>query len=181
MKKKILWIPFYFLIHYLPNHIINKIPFYFIRHFYYKLIIGIKIGSGSSIHMNVIINKRNIKIGNNSAISRGCYLDGRGGLIIGNNVSVSPGVQFITASHDVNSSDFKYIKKQIIIEDYVWIGTNAIILPGVKLCKGSVVAAGSVVSKDVEEYNIVGGVPSKFMSLRNKNLNYNCRWFPPFD
>src|SRR5690606_26980754 len=115
-------------------------------------------------HMNVFINKRKIIIGKNSAINRGCYLDGRGGLIIGNNVSISPGVQLITATHDVNSSDFNYLTKEITIEDYVWIGTNAIILPGVKLKKGSVVAAGTVVTKDVEEYDIVGGVPSKIIS-----------------
>ena len=181
MKKKLLWYPYYFIVHYVPNHIINIIPFYFIRHFYYKVVMGIKIGSGSSIHMKVFVNKRNIKIGKDSAISRGCYLDGRGGLIIGDNVSVSPGVQLITATHDVNSTDFKYSTKEIIIEDYVWIGTNAIILPGVKLRKGSVVAAGSVVAKNVSEYDIVGGIPSKKISKRNKNLNYNCRWFPPFD
>ena len=181
MKRKLLWYPYYFIIHYLPNHIINIVPFYFIRHFYYRYIVGINLGKGSSIHMNVTINKRKIEIGLNSAINRGCYLDGRGGLFIGNNVSISPGVQLITASHDVNSSDFKYLKKKIIIEDYVWVGTSAIIMPGVKLGVGSVVAAGSVVTKNVESYTIVGGVPAKEISKRNKDLNYNCSWFPPFD
>ncbi|MBD0831208.1 acyltransferase [Aestuariibaculum sp. TT11] len=181
MVKKILWYPFYFLIHYLPNNIINKIPFYFIRHFYYRYVVGIELGKGSSIHMNVTINKRKIKIGLNSAINRGCYLDGRGGLDIGDNVSISPGVQLITATHDVNSPDFKYITKEIKIEKHVWIGTNAIIMPGITLGEGVVVAAGAVVTKSVEPYHIVGGVPAKVISKRNKSLNYNCRWLPPFD
>ncbi|WP_188653894.1 acyltransferase [Yeosuana aromativorans] len=142
---------------------------------------SIKIGKGSSIHMNTFINRRKVEIGKNSVVNRCCYLDGRGGLFIGNNVSISPEVQLITASHDVNSATFKYYEKEIIIEDFVWIGTRAIILPGVKLGKGSIVASGSVVTKDVDQFDIVGGVPAKIIGKRASNLDYNCRWFPPFD
>lgn len=179
--KTILKYPYYFIINYLPNHIINRIPFYFIRHSYYRYILGIKMGKGSSIHMNTFINRNKIFIGKNSVINRSCYLDGRGGLRIGNNVSISPEVHLITASHDINSSDFKYIESQIVIEDYVWVGTKAIILPGIKLGKGCVVASGAVVTKDVPDFKIVGGVPAKIIKERNKKLNYKCNWLPPFD
>ncbi|WP_394747991.1 acyltransferase [Spongiimicrobium salis] len=181
MIKNILRYPFYFLINYLPNHIVNKIPFYTIRHAYYKLILKIRIGKGSSIHMNTFINRNKISIGENTAINRRCYLDGRGGLSIGNNVSISPEVHLITASHDANSEDFQYYSKAITIEDYVWIGTRATVLPGVTLGKGCVVATGAVVSKDVSPYTIVGGVPAKKIGERTNKLTYNCRWFPPFD
>jgi maltose O-acetyltransferase len=141
----------------------------------------ISIESGSSIHMGTYINRSNIKIGQNTAINRNCYLDGRGELIIGSNVSISPEVKLITADHDLQSKDFEFRKESIVIEDYVWIGTGVIILPGVKIKKGAVVAAGSVVTKDIPEYCVYGGVPAKFIKKRNKDLNYNCKWFPPFD
>lgn len=179
--KRILRYPYHFMINYLPNHIINIIPSYFIRHAYYKFVLGIKMGKGSSIHMNTRINRNNIIIGQDTSINVSCYLDGRGKLLIGNNVSISPGVHLITGSHDVQSQDFKYITKDVTIEDYVWIGTRATILPGVKLGKGSVVAAGAVVRKDVSPYSIVAGVPAKITGKRNQNLKYNCRWLPPFD
>ena len=181
MKNRLLRYPYHLVINYIPNHIINKIPLYFVRHAYYKVILGIKLGSGSSIHMNTFINRNKIQIGQNSVVNRNCYLDGRGRLIIGNNVSISPEVHLITASHDVNSEYFDYFVKDIIVEDYVWIGTRATILPGVKLGKGCVVAAGSTVTKDVSAYDIVGGVPAKVIGKRKQNLNYTCRWLPPFD
>jgi len=179
--KRFLKYPFYFIINYLPNHIINKIPFYSIRHYYYRFIFRIKLGKGSSIHMNCFFNRNNIIIGNNTSINRKCYLDGRGRIVIGNNVSLSPEVNLITGSHDVNSEDFKYFTSPIRIEDYVWIGTRVTILPGVTLGKGCVVATGAVVSKNVSPYTIVGGVPARIIGMRNENLDYNCKWMPPFD
>ncbi|MBU2900551.1 acyltransferase [Maribacter dokdonensis] len=131
--------------------------------------------------MNCFINRSKIVIGENSVINRKCYLDGRGGVIIGNNVSISPEVNLITATHDAQSKNFEYAIKLIRIEDYVWIGTRATILPGVSLGKGCVVATGSVVSKDVAPFTIVGGVPAKKIGDRNNYLDYNCKWMPPFD
>ncbi len=166
---------------YIPNYIIAYIPFYSIRHFYYRKILRIKLGRYSSIHMGVFINKNNIVIGENCAINRKCYLDGRGGIYIGDNVSISPEVQLITADHDIDSEYFEYNERPIYINDYVWIGTRAIILPGVTIGKGSVIAAGSVVTKDVPPYCVYGGVPAKYIKKRNNNLSYTCKWFTPFD
>lgn len=176
MIKKII----YNTIYYTLNSIINKIPIYTIRHFFYR-IIGIQIGKKSSIKMNAYIEGKNIKIGENSSIGRFSYLDGRGELIIGNNVSISPHVFFITGSHDVNSSEFKFEASSIIIEDYVWIGTRTTIKGGVKIGKGAVVAIGAVVTKDVEPYTIVGGVPAKKIGERNRDLKYKIDWSPFFN
>jgi acetyltransferase-like isoleucine patch superfamily enzyme len=172
---------FYFYRNYIPNHVINKIPFYFIRHFFYRRVYKLKMGSGSSIHLNCFINRFNIEIGKNSAINRRCYLDGRGGIIIGDNVSISPEVHLITAEHDLNDSSFGYITDSIELEDYVWVGTRAIILPGVRLGKGCVVAAGAVVTKSFPEFSVIAGVPAKLISKRIEKLNYSCNWMPPFD
>jgi acetyltransferase-like isoleucine patch superfamily enzyme len=172
---------FYFYRNYFINHVLNKIPFYNIRHFLYRYMYGIKIGKGSSIHLNCFLNRLNLNIGKNTSINRKCYLDSRGGINIGNNVSISPEVHLITASHNINDSNFKFYTKQIIIEDYVFIGTRAVILPGIILKEGCVVAAGSVVTKSFPEYSVVAGVPAKVISKRNNNLNYSCKWMPFFD
>lgn len=170
-----------FFEHYFCNHIVNKIPFYSIRHFFYRKIKGVIIGPGSSIHLNTFIDSVNVFIGNNSTIGRSSYLDGRGGLVIGNNVSISPQVNIITAQHHTNCEFFSNEIKRVKINDYVWIGTGAIILPGVELGRGSVVAAGAIVSKDVGEFNIVAGNPARLIGIRNKNLVYNAAWLKGFD
>ena len=146
---------FYFYRNYIPNHFVNKIPFYFIRHFIYRKIYRLKLGKGSSIHLNCVINRFNIEIGKNTTINRKCYLDCRGGITIGDNVSISPDVQLITAQHDVNDPSFTFVKESIVIKDYVFIGTRAIILPGVQLGKGCVVASGAVVTKSFPDYTVV--------------------------
>jgi acetyltransferase-like isoleucine patch superfamily enzyme len=170
-----------FFHNYFSNYWINKIPFYFVRHQYYKKIMGINLGRGSSIHMNCFLYGTNIHIAENSTINRNCYLDGRGRLVIGNNVSVSPEVQLITEDHDYNSINFAGRSRDIIIDDYVWIGTRVTILPGVHIGEGAVVCAGAVVTKDVAPYDVVAGVPAVKIKERSRNLNYNPSWFPYFD
>lgn len=167
--------------YYIANHIIAYVPGYMIRHLFYRKVLGYKIGKGSSIHINTFISGRNIKIGEFSTIGRRCYLDGRGELVIGNSVSISPDVQLITAQHDMDDPNFPNMFGTLIVEDYVWIGTRAMVLPGVHLGKGSVVAAGAVVACDVPPFTVVGGVPAKPIKKRNPNVNYKCEWFFPFD
>lgn len=181
MANRLLRYPYHFFINYVPNHILNKVPSYNIRNFVYRKIYGIKLGKGSSIHLHTRINRFNIEVGTNSVINRDCYLDGRGGILIGDNVSISPETHLITASHDFSSREFKYFSKPIKIYDFVWIGSRATIMPGVVLGKGCVVATGAVVTKDVKEYDVVAGVPAKVIAQRTKDLDYNCCWKPPFD
>lgn len=170
-----------FLMFYLPNYIIAFIPSYKIRHFYYKFILRIKMGKGSSIHMGAFFYESNLEIGENCCINRKCHLDCRGKITIGNSVSISPECTLITGSHDVNSRSFDYISADIILNNYVWLGTRSMILPGVEIGEGAVVCAGAVVTKNVEPYKIVGGVPAKVIGERNKDLDYSNRWFMAFD
>ena len=179
--RQLVLIPYNFFFLLIPNYLITYIPFYTIRHLYYRFVMRIKIGSGSSIHWGVFINRMNISIGKNCTINRRVYLDGRGKLTIGHSVSISPEVQLITCDHDINSKSFTFKKGQIIVEDHVWIGTRAIVLPNVTIKRGAVVAAGAVVTKDVEEFTVVAGVPAKPIKKRNTTLDYSCKWFPPFD
>lgn len=93
---------------------------------------------------------------------------------IGNRVCINDGVEILTASHDVCDPCWKQVKAPIIIEDYVWIGTGAMILPGVRLGKGAVVGARAVVSKSVPPDTIVVGNPAKILERKRcENLNYN--------
>ena len=170
-----------FLVNYLSNNIINNITFYSVRHIYYKLICRIKIGKGTSIHMKTFIDGQNIIIGKNTVINRSCYLDGRGALIIGNQVSISPHVHIITLSHDMNSPYFENVSTTVEIQDYVWIGSRVVVLQGVKIGEGAVIGAGSVVTKDVEPFTFVAGVPAVKIKDRNRDLVYNPAWFPLFD
>ena len=180
LKKSILYIYLRaFLLEYIVNDILPLIPFWILRKTYLKMI-GMNIEKGSFIMKNTYIHNSNkISIGNHSHINRKCTLDGRGGIEIKNNVSISCGASLITGGHDVQSSDFIGVFKPIIIDDYAWIGYGAIILQGVHIGEGAVVCAGAVVTHDVKPYNIVAGIPAKEKGKRNNNLSYHCHWDTP--
>lgn len=160
---------------------VGCIPSHHIRRFFYRLG-GMKIGKGSTIHTGAVFyDSRNILLGEDTIIGEGAVLDGRARLQIGNHVDIASEVMIYNSEHDVNDKDFGPIEKEVIIEDYVFIGPRAIILPGVHIKKGAVVAAGAVVTKDVLENTIVGGVPAKEISKR-KLTEYSyrlgrARWF----
>jgi acetyltransferase-like isoleucine patch superfamily enzyme len=115
---------------------------------------------------------KNIYIGKRSIIGHDCFLDAKGGIYIKKDVNISSYSKIITAKHLVNDPDFKGIDKPITINDRVWIASGAIILQGITIGEGSVIAAGSVVCKDIEPFTIVGGVPAKKIGHRNCNLRY---------
>ncbi len=157
-----------FLLHlagYLPSHILRK--------FLYR-VGGIKIGRGSTIHMGAVFyDPRNIEIGEDTIIGERSVLDGRAKLFIGNHVDIASEVMLYTSQHDVHDPHFRAIEKSVVIKDYVFIGPRAIIIPGVTIGKGAVVAAGAVVTHDVPDYTIVAGVPAKEIGERkSKDLNY---------
>jgi acetyltransferase-like isoleucine patch superfamily enzyme len=145
---------------------VGLIPSHLFRIFIYKLA-GIKIGRGTRIHMGArFFYPENIKIGEGTIIGDNAFLDGRDNLRIGNHVDIASEVRIYNSEHDINSEDFKAILEPVLIEDYVFIGPRVTILPGVKIGKGAIVAAGAVVTKDVEEFKIVGGVPAQQLGER---------------
>lgn len=131
------------------------------------------IGENSRINLGVIINNpKNITIGNNTYINGGVFTVGDNSrIVIGNDCLISYNVHVRTKTHkyiDKNILIRKQgeLEKDIVIEDDVWIGYGAQIMPGVTLHKGCVVGAGAVVTKDVAEYTVVGGVPAKVIKKR---------------
>lgn len=115
-----------------------------------------------------------IEIGSYSAIGPRAYVAGIGGggrLIIGNYVMMAPEVIILTGSHKYKNIDIPMcyqgsFTSTVIIEDDVWIGIRAIIMPKVTIGKGSIVGAGALVTKDIPPYSIVGGIPAKVIKMR---------------
>ncbi|HIJ02604.1 TPA: acetyltransferase [Candidatus Woesearchaeota archaeon] len=128
-------------------------------------------GKNINIENNAYIgNGSGIRIGNNSGIGERCQLYGK--INIGSDVMMAPDVIILTRNHNIKRKDIPMRlqgmdeEKQVTIEDDVWIGTRAIIMPGVTIRRGSVIAAGSIVTKDVEAYTIVAGIPAKVIKMR---------------
>ena len=177
--KRILKYPYYFIL-YLSNGPIGNCPCWRLRKFMFKKL-GMHISSKTIMNMHqYILHPKGISIGVHTHINRDCILDGRGGLTIGDSVSISYGVKILTGSHDCFKNNFPGKYLPINIGNYVWIGAGATILNNVKVGDGAVIAAGAVVTKDVEPYTITGGVPAKKIGLRPKDLNYRCEWKIPF-
>lgn len=112
-----------------------------------------------------------IIIGNNSGIGIRCQI--RGPLEIGNDVMMGPDVIILTHTHNCDRTDIPMNiqgspqPKKVIIGNDVWIGTRVIIMPGIKIGNGVIIGAGAVVTKDVPDYAIVGGIPAKILKYRN--------------
>ena len=166
---------------YLANGLFMNCMPYCVRHLYLKKACAVKIGRDSSIAMGCFITGSNIEIGQNSVINRFVYLDGRAGVKIGNNVNISHYVLIQTLTHDPQNRDFVCLVLPVVIEDDVWVGARAIILPGVRLGRGCVVGAGAVVTKNVPDYVIVAGCPAKIIGERSRELNYKSKYFPFFN
>ena len=176
MEKKIIRTiclgTYYLFAQFLPK---STIPFAgniskFIRFLLVKNIF-LKVGKNINIENRVWFGSGSkIKIGDNSGIGSFCLL--RGKITIGKNTMMGPEVIILTKNHKFDRIDIPMVQqgfqdeKEVIIEDDVWIGTRAIILPGVRICKGSVIGAGAVVTKDVAPYSIMGGVPAKLIKKR---------------
>jgi acetyltransferase-like isoleucine patch superfamily enzyme len=154
-------------------HLLAYIPSHHLRRLLFRLA-GATIGRGSTIHMGCsFFSLKKVSVGEDSLIGRNCFLDGRASLKIGDHVDIASEVMIYNSEHDINSEDFHAISAPVEIGDYVFIGPRAIILPNVRIGKGAVVGAGAVVTKNVGEFQIVGGVPAEVIGERKlKNLEY---------
>jgi acetyltransferase-like isoleucine patch superfamily enzyme len=154
---------------YLTNYVVARFPSFALRRAWYRRVLGARVADGVGVHLGCHVwfygpgqvRRGGLAIGARSRINRDCCLDTRGSLAIGADVSISPEVMILTAGHDVADPAFGVRTSPVVIEDNVWIGSRAMILPGVTLGRGSVVSAGAVVTRDVPALAIVAGVPAR--------------------
>ncbi|QMU64040.1 MAG: acyltransferase [Flavobacteriaceae bacterium] len=169
------------LFFYFVNRVLSHIPFHVIRNIFYYRLLG-KCGKNNTFLMGLELRKpSNISMGSNNIVNRNVMLDGRGGkLTIGSNVDIAQETNIWTLEHDVHDDYHKDLGADVIIEDYVWIASRVTILPGVTIGKGAVVASNSVVTKNVEPMNIIGGIPAKKIGMRKSGLKYFLNHRPLF-
>lgn len=134
---------------------------------------NISLGSNIYVGHNTILKgyyKNELIIEDGTWIGQQCFLHSAGGIRIGANVGIGPGVKIITSSHKSDQSfpvlHSELIFKEVIIESDSDLGVGSIVLPGIKIGKGAIVGAGAVVTKDVPPYSVVAGVPAKVIKYR---------------
>jgi maltose O-acetyltransferase len=158
----------YALVRHLPESYKVNIGQKSLRAFCGKCLLA-KCGQNVNIEKNAEF-AYSVELGNNSGLGINCRISGK--TLIGNNVMMGPNVCIFTKNHAFDRVDIPMnlqgMSKEhpVLIEDDVWIGANVIILPGVKISKGSIIGAGSVVTKNVPEYAIVGGNPARVIKYR---------------
>lgn len=167
------------LLLFLWHSIVSGLPSYALREAYFVVALRNSCEHPVSLHRHLrLFCVGGVSIGRGTTINRGATLDGRGGLSIGSNVSISEGVKLLTATHDVHSPSFALQLRPVCVANWVWIGVDAIVLPGVSVGEGAVVGAGSVVTRDVEPYTVVAGNPATTRALRQRGLDYSPLWKP---
>ena len=168
--KKIYLILYYLIFQHLPSSffpvgkIFNSLRIFCLRKFF-------PIGENSKIQSLVYIgNGNNIKIGHHCQINERVRLDN---VEISDYVMIAPGVTILGKMHDFSTLQKPMVLqgekevKQTLIEGDVWIGTNAVIMPGLKIAKGCIIGAGCILTKDTEPFGVYGGVPGKLIKYRS--------------
>lgn len=157
---------------------VGLVPSHHIRKFVYKAL-GAEIGKNVVFHFRTEVRGlHRLKIGDGTIIGDNALLAAQRGLTIGKNVNLSSNVSIYSGAHDHRDPYFRSTPattRPITIGDRVWIGSNAIILTGVNIGEGAVVCAGCVVTKDVDPYAVVAGIPAKKVNERPCDLRYEFK------
>ena len=172
---------FFDLLLYVTQNIIPSIPSAHLRLILYRGFARIHFKGTVYIGLHVSYSSiGNCVIGSNVAINSGCKLDNRGGLYIGNNVSLSNDVCILTADHDVTATNLVGRVAPVIINDDVFVGSRATILKGVTVGRGSAIAACACVTKDVPPFAIVAGIPARVIGIRPDIIDYKVDYWRHF-
>ena len=178
MKKIKNFIRYFFMFFW--NSFFSYIPSYRLRYLVLKYIYRAKLGR-CSIHRCVkFFSPWKLTVGDHSNIQWGCFIDCRGGVVIGERVDITMGVRILSEYHDIDSSIYSTKSKSVLLEDYAVIGSYSLILPGVRIAQGTVIGAGSVVAKSTKEYSLYVGNPAVFKRFRSNIISYNPFYKRPF-
>lgn len=156
---------------------VGTIPSLHLRRWVYKCL-GANIESDTMFHFKTEIRApERLIVRKGALIGDNAILDARGGLEIGESANLSSNVSIYTLQHNYRDPDFRCteLNAKVTIGKYAWLGSNVIVLPGVTIGEGAVCCAGCVVTKDVEPYAVVAGIPAKKINERPQVLRYEFK------
>ena len=159
---------------------VNRVPLIGARMRLYELL-GVRfedVGTGAIMLGTEVWAPTLLEFGAGSTVGRHCLLDARGGIRLGRSVNVSSYAKLMSAKHRTDDPGFVAEFEPIVVGDRAWIALGATVLGGVTIGEGAVAAAGAVVSRDVEPYTIVGGVPARPIGERTRELDYELTYRP---
>ncbi|HLW33069.1 MAG TPA: acyltransferase [Aequorivita sp.] len=170
MYQKLIWSIYYGFIYHLPHSRFLPITRAFRVWYVSKVLKLMPYSKKSYLEHTVYLSKgKNIQIGADCQINENVFIQGA---IIGKNVLIAPNVSLLSKSHNHHNIAIPIVDQgesdpiPPIIEDNVWLGRNAIVMPGIVIGTGSIIGAGAVVTKDVAPFSIMGGVPAKLIRSR---------------
>lgn len=168
------------LLAYVYNGIVGRLPSHCLREVFLRRYLA-GYGSGTAVQMGCsFLNGRKVFLGKRNVVNFGCLLDGRRYRIMtGDDVSIGPEASILTLGHDPQSPSFDLRGGDVRIGDRAWIGYRALILPGVTIGEGAVVASSAVVTMSVEPFTIVAGNPARVIGQRSRDLSYKLNFRPP--
>jgi putative colanic acid biosynthesis acetyltransferase WcaF len=154
------------------NLLITHLPGHWLRLAWLRAL-GARVGRGTIVFRGTtVIGAEHLVLGERVQVGFRVVLDARGGLTVAEDVLLSSDSQLLTANHNVASDDFERQVAPIVIADHAWVATRAMVLAGVTVGRGAVVAAGGVAARDVAPLTIVGGVPARPLRERTGGLDY---------
>ncbi|PHI34873.1 hypothetical protein CBQ28_22490 [Pseudoalteromonas sp. GCY] len=162
------------------NSFFCHFPSYTLRYILLKYVYRANLGR-CTIHRGVrFFSPWKLHVGDGTNIQYGCFLDCRGGLIIGDNVDITLGVRILSQYHDIDSPNYETKSAIVSIENYSIIGSYALILPGVQVSEGTVIGAGSVVVSNTKKFSLYAGNPAVLKRSRAPLLSYIPYYKRPF-
>jgi acetyltransferase-like isoleucine patch superfamily enzyme len=165
---------------YALNHVVNRIPLVGARMRAYAAL-GVKFDEISTTQISLGVEMwigHRLTMGARSTIGQRCYIDARAGIRVDSDVSVSREAALLTATHDPDDPEFAATLAPVHLEQRCWIGMRSLVMPGVRVGEGAVVAAGALVTSDVERYTVVAGIPAKILRKRREPMSYKLDWRP---
>lgn len=153
----------------LANEVVTRLPFAPLRHWYFRRVLGVTIGKGTHFWRGVRFTGgkvNEIVVGAHCSIPWDTFFVAGEAIRLGDHVVLGHGVEFYTSDHDPDDPAFSRRDAPIVVGDRAWIGSRSMILKGVTIGEGAVVAAGSLVTTDIEPYHIVAGRPARFIRMR---------------
>ncbi|WP_082099717.1 acyltransferase [Demequina maris] len=146
---------------------VGHLPSHHARKWFYRRALGYEIAATAVVYSGAeFFGLRNLSIQRGAIVGRNSFIDCRHGVVIENDVNIASELRIWTSEHSVSSADFAVTGAPVAIKHHAFIGSRVTILPGVTVGEGAVVGAGAVVTRDVEPWTIVYGVPARVAGRR---------------